>query len=101
MKRTARRKLSGLFVCSPVLSGERCKVSGLKAVGVEVFVDQHAVDGLEVEFHFPFCFEFEDEEVGCAFECLLFPDVYKGGVKRLNTVGVQTVVGEVFHCFEV
>lgn len=92
---------SGLFVCSPVLSGERCKVSGLETVGVEVFVDQHAVDRLEVEFHFPFCFELEDEEVGCAFECLLFPNVYKGRVKCLNTVGVETIVGEVFHSFEV
>lgn len=76
-------------------------MSGLEAVGVEVFVDQHAVNGLEVEFHFPFCFELEDEEVGCAFECFFIAQVYKCGVESLNTISVQTVVGEVFHFFDV
>lgn len=73
----------------------------LELTHIQVSVNQQAVDGFEIELHFAFCFQFQDKQVGGAFQGFLVTEVYESRIEGFLAAGVQTVVSQVLHGFQV
>ena len=66
---------------------------------VQQLIYQVSICCCQFEGNFPFGLKLNDKQVALTFKRLVFPDVYERGIQRLGTVGMKSVICQVFHVF--